>query len=331
MIIWNQASCTRCFLLPKQAEMEVSIVPYRQSYDPAIEKLERKTRQGQQIKLKILKDHFLSRACVFSKYNTFLAINHQDRVIATAISAQTKIKINHKLHDCCIGFDVKVESKYRNHGIGRKLARQIIQLSKAEGIIRHMVTMKSSNIPVIRLLSKATTGLWFYSFVYLTIPTRKPLDNNKLNLAKQQQFKITLFDHKQMDTSFYATFPNGLACFFTHKLYRLQVDKISWFYKLGLHILKLLKPSRYSQLPDENDEMNFATLFNHTGKNIENLNEVLSFLHKNNIQYLQVCCSKNDSIYQFLKLNSISTYSYTLVTDFQLSAKDQVTLDVRCL
>lgn len=310
--------------------MEISIIPYHQSYDSGIESLERKIWQGHQIKLKILKDHFLSRAQVFKNFRSYLAVNEENQVIATAISGQTKISINRQAHDCSIGFDVKVDPAYRNQGIGRKLAGKIIKSSNAEGIYNHMVTMKSANIPVIRLLSKATAKLWFYPFVYLTIPTLMSIET-RLNLTNDQQFKICLFDQEELDSYCSTSFTGGLACFYTHKLYRLKIEKVSQLYKLGLKVTKQFQPLKYKHIPAENEEILFASLYNHTSKNIENLNEVLSYLRNMNINYLQVCCSKHDSIYQYLKKYSINTYSYTLITDFKLTARDKVALDVRCL
>ena len=309
--------------------MEVSIVPYHPSYDNSIAELEQKIWQGRLIRLKIIKENFLSRAHVFKHYHSYLALDKKNQVIGTAVNAHTQISINQQLHDCSMGFDVKVDPAFRNQGIGRKLAQQVIRTSNAEGIRKHMTTMKSSNTPVIRLLSKAIARLWFYPFVYLTIPTHLSIESKSIT-DNQQQFKVSLFNPEGLD-DYFKSFNGGLACFFTHKLYRLKIDKISPLYKLSLQMARRLQPSKYEHLPTENDEMKFASLYNHTSENIESLNKVLKYLQQNNINFLQVCCSKRDSLYKYLKKYSINTYSYTLISDFKLSTNDKVVLDVRCL
>ena len=63
----------------------------------------------------------------------------------------------------------------------------------------------------------------------------------------------------------------------------------------------------------------------------DKINEVLQHLDKNEKRFLIVCCRKGDSIYNYLKPYSINTYHYYMLTDFALSIKDHLEIDVRCL
>ena len=166
--------------------------------------------------------------------------------------------------------------------------------------------------------------------MYLTIPTRARVSST-LHPATASDFSVRLFDEELMPAGFHTNFGSGLGVLHTWKLYRLKIERISWLYKQGLKCLKKIYPKQYHLLPKEKEVMEFGTLFNHSEQNIDKINEVLQHLDKNEKRFLIVCCRKGDSIYNYLKPYSINTYHYYMLTDFALSIKDHLEIDVRCL
>jgi len=312
--------------------MDFSFVKYDPKYDPALYQLEQDTVQGKGIRLQILKKHFLDRAKVFKKYYPLMAVDNNDKPIASGIGAATKLIINGTPVNAGIAYDVKVSLAYRNKGIAKKLAHVMYkQFFYPEGLDKNFVTLKQSNNPVIHLLPKAVANIYIYDFVYLTIPC--DTENLKLTAAKGDKplFSVSMFLDDEPDPSLYTITKSGLGIFKTFSVYQLQIKSIIALYKLGLWLLKYIKPSKYSLLPREGENIRFGILFNHSPENIIHIQEVLKDLQQNGINYLLVCCRKNDIIYNTLKDISINTYGYYMISDFQLSNKDAVTIDVRCL
>ena len=312
--------------------MGLRFVPYHEKYDASIQVLEQAAIQGKSIQLEIIKEHFLSRAAVYKKIYPCLGITDEDKVIATAIGAQTDLIINgHYDSDIGVCFDVKVHPLYRKKGIGKMMAKHIYKTFFAtEGLIRNFITLKLSNIPVIRLV-KAFRSISLYDFVYLTIPVTSRVPEPVALQGKKQLLSVSLFHSEDLSPSYYSDLPCGLAYFHTYQMYRLKIRHVHPLFKLGLRILKKVQPQKYAYLPGEEDILEFATLYNHTAKTIPYINEVLEQLERNNIHYLLVCCRKNDVIYQALKRQSINTYGYYIMADFTLKKEDEITIDVRCL
>lgn len=310
--------------------MNIQLIPYKNTYDADITELENSVVQGKHIKLRILKNHFLDRSVVFENYFPCLAVNKEKRLVGTAIGAKTKIIINGKMYNAGFGYDVKVHPAHRNNGVGRTMATHQKEWFKAEGLEKNFITLKLSNAPVVKLIAKAVGKIWLYDFVYLTIPSKARISEPFVRKAAQKFF-VKLFDREALSPNYYTEFSGHLGYFHTYKLYRLKLEKLSWLYRQGLRILKKINPKKYSQLPVEQEVMEFATLYNHTENNMANMNTVLEHLEAKGKKYLLVCCCKNDSIYDYLKKYSINTYGYYILSDFPLKGKDEVTLDVRCL
>ena len=310
--------------------MSINIVPYGPTYDEAVQKLEASIVQGKQVKLKIIKDHFLDRSLAFETYFPCVAIGENGQVVGTSVGAYTDLIINGQQFKSGFVFDVKVHPAYRNNGIGRMVTSYYKALFTKEGLDKNFTTLKLSNTPVVKMATRALKNIWLYDFIYLTIPTARIVDVRPV-LDGDTRFKVRLFDTGKLPSFYYDHFDGGLSCFYTNKLYRLRIDKISRLYNLGLKVLKLLRPSKYALLPRETEEMSFATLFDHSRDNIHRLNEVLESLCERGVKYLLVCCRKKDAIYQYLENYSINSYGYYILSDFPLRTTDEVTLDVRCL
>ena len=310
--------------------MRIDLTSYNARYDSAIAKLEDGIVQGEGIQLKILKNHFLDRSVVFQNSFPCVAIAEDDSVVATAVGAQTKMEINGTIIEAGFVLDAKVHLSYRRKGIGMRLARHQKDWFSKKGYDKNFTTLKLSNAPVIKVSAKAIGNIWLTPFVYLTIPTSARISST-LQSPGENHFSVRLFDQEQMPEGFHTNFPSGLGVLHTWMLYRLKIEKISWLYKQGLKCLRKISPKQYDLLPKEKDVMEFATLFNHTEQNIDSINDVLKHLEAKEKKFLLVCCRKGDSIYKHLKSYSINTYHYYILTDFALSIKDELVIDVRCL
>ena len=259
-----------------------------------------------------------------------IALTEDYKVIATAVGAQTKLEINGKISEAGFVFDAKVHLSYRRKGIGMRLAKYQKDLFSKEGFEKNFTTLKLSNAPVIKVSAKAIGNIWLTPFVYLTIPTSIKIPST-LRSPAANNFSVRLFDKEKLPAGYHTNFPSGLGVLHTWKLYRLKIEKISWLYKQGLKCLRKISPNQYNLLPKEKEVMEFATLFNHSEKNIGSINEVLQHLEAKEKKFLLVCCRNGDSIYNHLKRYSINTYHYYILTDFALSVKDELAIDVRCL
>jgi hypothetical protein len=310
--------------------MPIKLTSYHSNYDRAIADLDDSITQGRGVQLRIMKRHFLDRCVVFPKSFPCLALNNEDEVIGTAIGAETRLVVNGIR--CTAGFvlDAKVHSSYRNNGVGQELAKRQKQWFKEEGWVKNFTTLKLSNAPVKKLSTNAIGNIWLTPFVYLTIPTNVRIPSG-LRRSGTNDFSVRLFDQERLSAGYYKTFPGGLGVFHTWMMYRLKVEKLSWLYREGLGCVRKFFPKKYGALPKEKEVMEFATLFNHSKENIERINEVMQYLQAEEKLFLLVCCRKGDDMYRYLKRYSINTYEYCILSDFPLSGKDDLSIDVRCL
>jgi GNAT superfamily N-acetyltransferase len=310
--------------------MSITFIPYDHVYDSAIHQLENSIVQGKKVKLTIVKDNYLDRSIPFEKSYPLLAVNDTGELVGTCAGAYTEMVINGKQFTSGFVYDVKVDQRHRNKGIGRKMASYCKHLFTEEGHQKNFTTLKLSNVPVVRLTKQAIKNIWLYPFVYLTIPVNQDISESAPGEEKSN-FTVSLFHPGKLSTNYYSMFESGLGCFYTHKLYRLRIQKINPLLKQALKLYKVIYPHRYQLLPKEKEEMTCATLFNHSAANIKHVAEVLESLRTQGIGFLSVCCRRKDAIYNYLKKYSISTYPYYLLADFPLERQDKITVDVRCL
>ncbi|RYZ28170.1 MAG: hypothetical protein EOO10_10430 [Chitinophagaceae bacterium] len=232
----------------------------------------------------------------------------------------------------CAGFafDAKVQSNYRNQGIGRQLAHAQKQWFSQQNWERNITTLKASNLPVVKLSKKSIGEIWLTNFVYLTIPTNIRLDK-QFTPSGKLGFNVRLYDDNNSIVEYVTQLNGGLAVFHTWKLYRLKIQSLPWLLKQAIRFAKAYDSERFQLLPAEKDVMEFATLFDHSNDNIHLLNNVLEHLQNEGIRYVTVCCRENDSVYRYLKAKSINTYKYYLLSDFPIRQLDEISIDVRCL
>jgi GNAT superfamily N-acetyltransferase len=312
-------------------KMDLRCLPYNEKYSAGVRELEEEIFQGRNIRLQIIKNHFLSRTTVFNCYYPAIVMNENDKIVGTAIGAKTEISVNGHRSGAGVVFDVKVHPSYRKKGLGKMMARYIDKhFFQQEGLSRNFLTLKSSNTAVMRL-AKAIRKIWLYDFVYLTIPTSCRPEKKDFGKGKKQLFFATLYDGLNLHTSYYSILNNGLGYFNTCKMYSLKIRQIAPVLRFGLSIMTKLKPVKYSFKPEAGELFQFVTLFNANMQTLDTINGLLDELERNEIKYLMVCCRKDDVIYNAFKRQSINTYNYCLLADFPLSENDEISVDVRCL
>ncbi|OJV12711.1 MAG: hypothetical protein BGO21_02910 [Dyadobacter sp. 50-39] len=308
------------------------IVPYSEALNQPLLLFEKGIVQGGSIKLEIVKDHFLSRAIVFTNFQALLATDPQQHIAGTAIGAQTTIEVNGNCMQAGFGFDAKIALNRRKMGLGTKLAQQMHgQFFEPNGLTKNYMTAKSSNIPVLKMISRAFSATWIYDFTYLTIPASARMRNAPISRQNHPKFGVRLFDQQDVPGTYYTLFESGLGHFHSFKMYRVKISSVAPAYKFGLRLLKKCFRAKYGKLPGEGDTISFSVLYNHAPHNLEGINEVLHDLQKRGISHLLVCCKKGDAIFHSLKSIAVNSYDYCLVSDFNLTNNDCVNIDARCL
>ncbi len=311
--------------------MKFEIKTYNPAYDSGIKYVEDHTVQGKFIQLKILKAHFIDRVKVFKAHQAFVAVNDQNIPIGTFVSAETQLIVNGEQFNAGIGFETKVLKEYGNQGIGLKMVKHAYQhFFIPRQLHKNFTTMKVSNKMALSLTLKAITNGWKYTFVYLTIPTGLLLNHTVIH-EKRQHFNVTLFNEGEVDTKYFKKFHNGLSYFKTYCMYRIKIEKMSPIIKAMVWLAKKMKFKKSAFIPEEKSTLSFATLYNVNFSNINQINTLIADLKKDNIDYLMVCCKKNDWLYRIFKSISIDEYSYYIIADFPLKESDEITIDVRCL
>ena len=312
-------------------DQDYHIIPYNETHHAKAFALEKGIVQGNKIQLEIIKDHFLDRAKIFKDHYCCLAVTRDQEVIGSAMGAKTTMIINDEASAIGIAFDTKVHPSVRGNGVGGKLVQGVYQhFFNCGGLAKNFMIAKQSNAAVVKLASNAVSKIWLYDFVYLTLPTTMRVKVSMPVSTPMQLLQVRMFDEESIPTELYSAMNSGLSYFNTHKIYRLKIRKISWLYKQGLSLMKLISP-KYAGIPAEKEAISSATLYNHNPENIQYINQVLQELESKGIKMLLVCCRKNDDIYNSLRKASINCYPYNIVSDFPIDKNDQIVIDVRCL
>lgn len=309
----------------------INIIQYDETRNLELLEFERNIVQGTSIKMEIVKDHALSRASSFETFKTFLALK-DGQIVGTTTACITRIAINGVYQQIGFAFDTKVSPQWRNQGISKQLIQAVYdQFFDKYSIRQNFTTAKLSNIPVFRSITSILKKISVYNFVYLTIPSSARLINNEVYHVGNAETKMTIFSAAQKENDRQTNFTNGLAIYHTYRSYSLRITKIGFWIKWGLKLSRFLSPAKYQFVPKENDVIQTITLYNHTPSNIAGINDVLQYMEKQGMQYLMVCCTKNDSIYRTLSKLAINKYEYSIISDFPLQAHDNLCIDVRCL
>jgi GNAT superfamily N-acetyltransferase len=312
-------------------DLQYHINQFEPRHDKELLKLERQSPQGKRMKFEMVRDSYLRRSDVFDKYSIFVATEKQSEQII-GVSAISIVPVCHenKSFNAGFGYDLRVEPAYRRKGISKSLGERMTEYYHSnQNVTKYFTTLKSNNTAVAKA-ALVIPGEWVsYDFVYLTIPSYKKVSPTKPKT--QNQFFITSLLSKPLDNEKYIIkTPTGLGIWKTYEMYSLKIIEMPWYLQLGSKLINWVLP-RGRKIPSKGDILQFATLFNFNPENISHINEALSILQEQNIQYLNVCCTPDDFAYRMLKPYSINELSYSMLNNFGVKNGSHLTMDVRCL
>jgi GNAT superfamily N-acetyltransferase len=309
---------------------QFQIKPYAVRYEQALLELERKSPQGSLVKLEMLRHHFHSRADVFEDQQAYVCVNHRQEPLGVAIGAQVPLCLNGQHVNAGYGFDVRVSPAYRNHGIGRSLAKHLTEHFFIPRDIKFQFsTLKASNSPVLKLLAKSHRNTFLYRFTYLTLPTAGSI-KVKPTSKPESGFRTELLSSQEQLSNYYHMTDSGIGLWKTYKLYKLRIMSVHPLVRAGFWIGNNLF-SENKLLPPPGAVIKTVTAFNLDLSNIQALPGIARQLQAEGINYLQVCCQPHDAIYQALHQSAVNAYSYYLISTQEVKAQDKFTLDIRCL
>ncbi|NNC94735.1 MAG: hypothetical protein HKN92_04180 [Chitinophagales bacterium] len=309
------------------------IVKYNSEYEDALLQLEQKSPQGKGIKLEMLRDNFMSRAKVFSKYAMYVGLDESMKnVIGFAGASVAPCIYDNKLIEAGFGFDLKVDPLYRQQGLAKKFGMKVVNDFLAKHYIsNYYLTMKSDNTAVAKTVLVVPDKWVTYDFIYLTIPTFKrislknydPVDGTRL-------FRSVLIDCPDHCQSYKIETSSGMGVWKTYRMYQLKILDMPYYLRAGGWITNAFTAAS-RRLPVKGDVIRFATLYNATTENIVHLNDVLKILQREKVQYLNVCCTAADHIYKLLSPYAMNKLSYSMLNTFGCVNGKSLSLDVRCL
>lgn len=311
--------------------LQYHIVPYEPKHNEALLELERQSPQGKMIKLEMLRDDFLSRSEVFEDYSIYVAEDQKTgKIIGVSAIGVVPIQYENKRLFTGFGYDLRVDPAYRKLGISKKLGKKMVDAYRTnQKIFNFFVTLKTSNIAVMKSVL-VIPGEWFsYDFIYLTIPTYKRIKTTD-PISETQLLSTGLLSMPPNKKKYTIELESGLGIWKTYEMYKLKVNEASWHLKLGSKMFNWFLPTS-RKIPAKGDILQFATLYNFNTANIGDINQVLSILQDQKIQYLNVCCTEKDFVYPMLKPYTINVMSYSMLNKFDIKNGNHLTLDVRCL
>lgn len=299
-------------------------------HEKALLEIERISPQGFMVKLEIMREHFLSRAELFDDYAAFVALGPEDKVLAGGIGAQAPMLIKGQLHQTGFGFDVLVDASARNRGIGRDLATCVRKrFFEPMGLKRQFTTLRAGNLTMLHLLSKTYRNTYLYEFLYLTFPTARTLRVENADIG-EPIFGVSLLSENEKLHDYYEVTESGLGLWHTHKVYQLKVKSVNPVLSGGLWLgNRFIRTNKY--VPLVGSLLKTTTIYNLTKDNIHTLPEVSLQLYQRGINYIQICCQPNDSVYHALQKSALNAFSHYVVSTVELQQNEPLTLDVRCL
>lgn len=311
--------------------IDFNIIPYNIDYEKALMVLEKRTPQGEYIKLEMIKPYFLSRSEVFDNYSIFLAVEKKTNKLIGVIAATIlPLKINNKSEAIGFGYDFKVDPDYRNQGIAKKLEKyQIDHYFTKNSIYNYFTVAKSNNHPIKSVIYSIPNKMDVFHFLYLTIPTSKRVKLNRLK-PSNQNFSIGLYTENKSLKKYIITGNYDLSAWRTLDSYKLRIQNMPWLLSIIYPWIKFIVPDKAAVLR-KGFILNFVTLFNFNPQNIHGINEFLEKLQKDGIPYLNVCCVKNDFAHELLKPIALSSTPYSLFNTIGVKDGNHVGIDVRCL
>lgn len=310
--------------------MNWRIVPYRPGYETALLELESTSPQGSHIRLEMIRDRFRARSEVFDDFGIFLAVSEDGGLLGVVAGSAVTLERNGSRERVGYVYDLRVAPGFRRQGIARALGNQLTrEYFPSLSIDRYVSTVKAGNRPAIRALQRALGTGCDYPFVYLTIPTgmRIAWSNGP---GSDSSFGVSVFGMRGLAEWVYRHPEGGPALFRTDRAYRVRPVSISPWLNVAMRALETFKGPAW-KLPRLGEEVRFATAFDLRPDNLCLLDDLLEYLQRRGVQYLMVCCLKDDRYYRDLRRCAVNSMGYRVLGSLPLRPSDSLTLDVRCL
>jgi hypothetical protein len=305
------------------------IISYEAKHNELLMALEKLTPQGKKVKLEMLRPNFLSRSEIYEQYSVYVAAT-KDSVAGVAAVTIVPIKHEDVSMQAGFGYDLKVAPAYRKKGLAKEFGELVVdEYLTDNNISNYFITLKTGNEGAAKCVFIIPTEWYDYNFIYLTIPTFKrikPLATSN----KNQLLSTELLGRPANAEDYIIETKSGLGIWKTYNSYQLKISDMPFYMNIGAKVANLFV-SKERKIPIKGDVLKFATLFNHNPENIVHINEALEILQNKNIQYLNVCCTKEDMAYQLLKPYAMNSLPYTMLNSFGVENGHHLTLDVRCL
>jgi hypothetical protein len=307
------------------------IIEYAPKYDVFLEDLDKRSLQGRRIQLELVRDHFLSRAIVFEDYRACILLDKSGMPAGAGASAIVPMLLDGRTYRAGFGFDLKVLPEFRHLHLASHFAAYTLENHfKPGGCTLYFLTSKKSNEEIMRHILTPLFPVFRYDFVYLTLPTGRPLKPARKQ-GNPQRFFVELLSNAGGLQPYYEITDSGLGIWYLDKCYRLRIRYIHPLLHLLTRAGGWLKKQWSEIIPRVGGEMRMAALYNLTADRLPSVEACLPRLAAQGIQYLLVCCQRNDVVYHFLHPSSINTYDYNIMGSENFADHATLTMDVRCL
>lgn len=305
----------------------INITPYHPDQDKDILKIVSSFYQSSLIKVEMVRASYISRAKQFQSYGVFTGHSENGDLVGAVSGAEAPVKINEEVFKAGFGFDLRVTPSWAGKGAEEQLSSFLVQnFCKPKNLTKNFITLAADG-PITKRSHQQTTSYSVRTFTYLVIPTGTRLAQTSFE-ERPINFSVDLLDKHNLFPDLVTRFENGISAWHTHKLYRLRISEIHPVARISTRIISLLRGKSY---PETGDVIRTSIIFNLNRENINGLNHVLEALSKQDVNYINVICTRNDPVYNALNRYSIYSYDHCMVADFPINPEDRVTFDVRCL
>lgn len=309
-------------------DVSIQVIPYAPHHEQAILEIERRSGQGGWVNLEMLRTHYGSRADLFALHQKLVAIAPDGIVTGAVIGVKTPLGINGQTIQAGMGIDLRVDPDWRGRGIGRSLS---VAIENAffipEGLDKYFIIAKASNHALKRMVRRMPDNTCTYTFHYLTISTSAKIPVGSMAIAEPRIHAILPGADPSMHR-FIISCPGGIRAWNTSLMYTLRINKVHPLLALSTQIEKLFRKKEY---PPLYKPFGMATLFDVGPGNFHYLNEALQTLRDEGIPFANIISTEDHTWYPLLKKAAVFSYEHHLITNFPITDKDAVTLDVRGL
>lgn len=307
--------------------LPINIFPYHPDREKDILKIVSAFYQNSLIKVEMVRASYISRAKQFQSFGVFTAHSENGDLVGAVCAAEAPVRINEKVFRAGFGFDLCVTPSWTGKGAEEQLTTYLVhKFCTPNNLTKNFITLAAEG-PIIKGLPQQATSHSVRTYTYLVIPTGTKMATISYE-DRPINFSADILDEYKHFPDLVTRFENGISAWHTHKLYRLRISEIHPVARISTRIISFLRGKSY---PKTGDVIRTSIIFNLDRENINGLNHVLESLAKQEVNYINVICNRNDPVYNALYRYSIYSYDHCMVADFPIAPEDRVTVDVRCL